>query len=472
MKRTRKLASLLTLRWLALVSIIISAGFGVPEIQALEPREQHAIGLFKRAAAAVVILEVEMRSEAARSEEATDDVSAPPRRGMADTDARPHTVRSEGSGFIVRADGVILTNHHVIARAQSVTVRLRDNRRLRGEVVGSDERSDIAVVRVKARDLPVLDFADGDAAQVGQSVYAIGVPFGQEWSFSAGILSGKNRSRLLSPTSDTPLFEDYLQTDAFINAGHSGGPLLDSEGRVLGMNTLIARVERGLAFAIPSYFLQATLDQILAEGSVRRPWIGVRVETLGESAGLQRRLAGAESGVVVLSIESEGPAFKSELRPADVVQFVDGVRISSSADMQRELFSKKLGTPVVFGVWRMGAVKKISITPHQFPVQEEQRAQLAPKASQSEISLERLGMVLKAAKPKGVRVESVDANSPADRSQIFAGDLITEIENKPVHSVTDCASAIGASVGRNPAIGILLQVERQGRRIFVLLYGD
>jgi S1-C subfamily serine protease len=155
-----------------------------------------------------------------------------------------------------------------------------------------------------------------------------------------------------------------------------------------------------------------------------------------------------------------------------VVQFVDGVRISSSADMQRELFSKKLGTPVVFGVWRMGAVKKISITPHQFPVQEEQRAQLAPKASQSEISLERLGMVLKAAKPKGVRVESVDANSPADRSQIFAGDLITEIENKPVHSVTDCASAIGASVGRNPAIGILLQVERQGRRIFVLLYGD
>lgn len=196
------------------------------------------------------------------------------------------------------------------------------------------------------------------------------------------------------------------------------------------------------------------------------------LKTLGESAGLQQRLGGAESGAVVLSIESEGPAFKSELRPADVVQFVDGVRISSSADMQRELFSKKLGTPVVFGIWRMGVTKKISISPQQFPVQMEQRAQPAQGTWQGETSVERLGMVLKAAKPRGIRVESVDPNSPADRSQICAGDLITEIENKPVQSVADCVSAISASVGRNPAIGILLQVERQGRRIFVLLYGD
>jgi serine protease Do len=472
MNRALSFMTLLTLRWIALVSINICAGLSVSQIQALEPREQGAVALFKRAAPAVVILEVEMRSERARSDEVTDDLTAPPRRGVPEADSRAQTLRSEGSGFIVRADGVILTNHHVISRAHSVTVRLSDNRRFPGEVVGSDERSDIAVVRVAARDLPVLEFADGVAAQIGQSVYAIGVPFGQEWSFSAGILSGKNRSRLLGPTSETPLFEDYLQTDAFINAGHSGGPLLDSEGRVLGMNTLIARVERGLAFAIPAYFLQSTLDQILAEGRVRRPWIGVRVETLGESAGLQQCLAGAESGAVVLSIESEGPAFKSELRPGDVVQFVDGIRISSSAEMQRELFSKKVGTPVVFGVWRMGATKKISISPQQFPVQEEQRAQSAPRAAQEETSLERLGMVLKAAKSRGVRVESVDANSPADRSQIFAGDLITEIESKPVHSVADCMSAIGASVGRNPAIGILLQVERQGRRVFVLLYGD
>ena len=472
MNRMRSFAAVLPIRWLVLTFMQAAAGLGISEAQALEPREENVIAIFKRAAPAVVILEVEMRSEAARPDEVTDDFTAPPRRGTAGGEPMLHTVRSEGSGFIVRPEGVILTNHHVIARAQSVTVRLRDNRRLTAEIVGSDERSDIAVVRVKANDLPALDFADGDASQIGQSVYAIGVPFGQEWSFSAGILSGKSRSRLLGPTSETPLFEDYLQTDAFINAGHSGGPLLDSDGRVLGMNTLIARVERGLAFAIPSYFLKATLDQILAHGNVRRPWIGVRVETLGESAGLQQRLAGAEAGAVVLSIESDGPAFKSELRPADVVQFVDGVRIGSSAEMQRELFSKKPGVTVVFGVWRMGVAKKISISPQQFPIQEEHRAQSVPKALQGETSVERLGMVLKPAKSKGARVESVEVNSPADRCQILVGDLITDIENKPVHSVADCVNAIGASVGRNPSTGVLLQIERQGRRIFVLLYGD
>ncbi len=454
-------------------SMLLGLVFVQSEMHALEPREQSAIALFSRAAPAVVILEIEMRSEALRPEEITDDFTAPPRRGAAPgADAPLRTVRSEGSGFIVRSDGVVITNYHVIARAQSVTVRLMDNRRFPAEIVGSDERSDIAVVRMKSKDLPVLDFTDSDAARVGQSVYAIGAPFGQEWSFSTGILSGKNRSRLLGPSSDMPLFEDYLQTDAFINAGHSGGPLLDSDGRVLGMNTLIARVERGLAFAIPSNFLKSTLEQILSERKVSRPWIGVRMETLGESAGLQQRLAGAEAGAVVLSIEPDGPAFKSELRPADVVQFVDGVRIGSSAEMQRELFSKKLGVPIAFGVWRMGVTKKILISPQQFPAREEEGGQHIQKPASGETSADRLGMVLKPSKSRGVRVESVEANSPAERCQIVAGDLITDIESKPVHSVADCVNAINSSVGRNPSVGVLLQVERQGRRMFVLLYGD
>lgn len=453
--------------------MLVGLVFVQSKMQALEPREQNAIALFSRAAPAVVILEIEMRSESVRPEEITDDFTASPRRGAAPSfDAPLRTVRSEGSGFIVRSDGVVMTNYHVIARAQSVTIRLMDNRRFPAEIVGSDERSDIAVVRMKSKDLPVLDFTDSDAARIGQSVYAIGVPFGQEWSFSGGILSGKNRARLLGPSSDMPLFEDYLQTDAFINAGHSGGPLLDSDGRVLGMNTLIARVERGLAFAIPSNFLKSTLEQILSERKVSRPWIGVRMETLGESAGLQQRLAGAEAGAVVLSIEPDGPAFKSELRPADVVQFVDGVRIGSSAEMQRELFSKKLGVPITLGVWRMGATKKILIAAQQFPAREEEGGQQMQKAASGENSADRLGMVLKPSKSRGVRVESVEVNSPAERCQIVAGDLITDVENKPVHSVVDCVNAINSSVGRNPSVGVLIQVERQGRRMFVLLYGD
>ena len=473
MMKIRVFAAALSACALLWRSMLLGLAFVQMETLALEPREQNAIALFTRAAPAVVILEIEMRSEALRPEEITDDFTAPPRRtATPGLDTPFRTVRSEGSGFIVRSDGVVLTNYHVIARARSVTVRLMDNRRFPAEIVGSDERSDIAVVRMKSKDLPVLDFTDSDVARIGQSVYAIGVPFGQEWSFSAGILSGKNRSRLVGPSSDMPLFEDYLQTDAFINAGHSGGPLLDSDGRVLGMNTLIARVERGLAFAIPSNFLKSTLEQILSDRKVSRPWIGVRVETLGESAGLQQRLAGAEGGAVVLSIEPEGPAFKSELRPADVVQFVDGVRIGSSAEMQKELFSKKLGVPITLGIWRMGATKKILISPQQFPVREEEGVHHTQKAASGDAAADRLGMVLKTAKSKGVRVESVDANSPAERCQIVAGDLITDIESKPVHSVADCVSAINSSVGRNPSVGVLLQIERQGRRMFVLLYGD
>lgn len=471
--KIRSVTSAFAVRTLLSYSVSIGLFFVQSEIRALEPKEQNAIALFSRAAPAVVILEIEMRSESVRPEEITDDFTASPRRGGAlGADSPMRMVRSEGSGFIVRSDGVVLTNHHVIARAHSIVVRMMDNRRYPAELVGSDERSDIAVVRMKSKDLPVLDFTDSDAARIGQSVYAIGVPFGQEWSFSAGILSGKNRSRLLGPSTEIPLFEDYLQTDAFINAGHSGGPLLDSEGRVLGMNTLIARVERGLAFAIPSNFLKSTLEQILSERKVSRPWIGVRMETLGESAGLQQRLAGAEAGAVVLSIEPDGPAFKSELRPADVVQFVDGVRIESSAAMQRELFSKKVGVPITLGVWRMGATKKIVISPQQFPAREEEQVQHIQKAAGAENPADRLGMVLKPSKSKGVRVESVEQNSPAERCQIMTGDLITDIESKPVHSVADCVNAINSSVGRNPSVGVLLQVERQGRRMFVLLYGD
>ena len=212
--------------------------------------ETTRINVFEKAAPSVVILEVELL------ENATDIDSEPAEPGGSSRrSARPESrkpLRSEGSGFIVRRNGLIATNFHVVAQARRITVRLRDGRRLEGRLLGADERTDVAMVQVDAKDLPTLEFANSDAAAVGQFVYAIGVPFGQEWSFTSGMLSGKGRSRLLGPASAVPLFEDYLQTDAFINPGHSGGPLLDCEGRVLGMNTLIARAERGLAFAVPS----------------------------------------------------------------------------------------------------------------------------------------------------------------------------------------------------------------------------
>jgi regulator of sirC expression with transglutaminase-like and TPR domain len=212
--------------------------------------EQAQMDVFKKAAPAVVVLEAELLPDA---EDGPDGAGGEPGSKRAS--------RSEGSGFVVRANGVIVTNQHVVAKAQRIGVRFRDGRRLDARVLGVDERTDLAVLQVEAAELPVLEFADSDAAAVGQFVYAIGIPFGQEWSFTAGMLSGKGRTRLLAPTSLLPLVEDYLQTDALINPGHSGGPLLDMEGKVHGILTMKSLVTPYLGFAVGVDQLQPLIDR-------------------------------------------------------------------------------------------------------------------------------------------------------------------------------------------------------------------
>jgi len=313
-----------------------------------------------------------------------------------------------------------------------------------------------------------LPFADSDAAAVGQFVCAIGVPFGQEWSFTSGLLSGKGRSRLLAPKSLLPLYEDYLQTDAVINPGHSGGPLLDGAGHVLGMNTLIARVEHGLAFAVPSNLLQQTVAQILETGKATRPWLGIRAETLGETVVLRERLAEAQSGVVVLAIEMDGPAFKTDLRPADVIQALDGTPVNSALELQRALFERKTGQTVRVDIWRQGVRKVLKITLAQLP--EAPQTVLEPERNQctQETVPDKVGLTLKELKGRGVRVEAVAEGSQAAKADLQLQDIITEVEGRPVHTVAECISALRSGSGRSAGTGVLVQVERMGRRTFVL----
>lgn len=427
------------------------------------------IQIFERAAPAVVVLEVEVNPtwiERVPQEEGPSAGRSPEAHPEAQSPARP-VLRSEGSGFVVRPDGVLVTNRHVIAGARHITVRFHDNRRLAGRLVGEDERSDIAVVRVEARGLPFLEFGDSDALRVGQSVYAIGAPFGQEWSFSSGMLSGKNRTRLLGPSSVIPLYEDYLQTDAFVNSGHSGGPLLDSQGKVVGMNTLIARSDRGLAFAVPSNFLKATVGQILESGTLRRPWFGFRVETLGETAGLQQRLSAAESGAVVISIDPESPAVQSDVRPGDVVQLVEGVRVHSSTDLQRELFTRAVGRPVKLGIWRMGTARTVSVTPRALPESQGRKGDVTAPMPEPASKDGHYGLVVREMKGGGVRVETVESGSVAARAEMQAGDIILEVEGRPVKGAMDCFSALASALKRNHG-GALLHVDRHGRRVLVL----
>lgn len=422
--------------------------------------EQSQKEVFERAASAVVVLEAELLPEG-------DDAGESP---AGDTPSKKAS-RSEGSGFVVREDGVVVTNQHVVSKAHRIVVRLRDGRRLDARVLGIDERTDLAVLQVQARQLPVLEFADSDAAAVGQFVYAIGIPFGQEWSFTSGMLSGKGRTRLLAPTSLLPLVEDYLQTDALINPGHSGGPLLDRQGRVLGMNTLITRTEKGLAFAVPSNLLRQTVSQILDAGKVSRPWLGIRVETLGDTHVLGERLAAAGRGVVVLALEADGPAFRTDLRPADVIQSVDAKPVASALDLQRALSARKAGQSVRLGIWRMGNQKTVNIPlaelpPTPQPVVDSARPQRGAVSNQ-----ERFGLKLREVKGHGVRVEGVETASASARAGLIAEDVLTEVENRPVRTVADCLAALRAGTARSPA-GVLVQLERQGLRTFVLLRLD
>jgi S1-C subfamily serine protease len=422
--------------------------------------EQAQIEVFKRAAPSVVILEAELLPEA------EDEAGTPGGEG-----GGKRASRSEGSGFVVRSNGVIVTNQHVIAKAQRISVRFRDGKRLEARLLGVDERTDLAVLQVEAAQLPVLDFADSDTATVGQLVYAIGIPFGQEWSFTAGMLSGKGRTRLLAPTSLLPLVEDYLQTDALINPGHSGGPLLDREGRVLGMNTLITRTERGLAFAVPANLLQQTVSQILAAGKVSRPWLGIRVETLGETQILGERLAGAGRGAVVLAVEADGPAFRTDLRPADVIQSVDGKSVGSALDLQRELSARRVGQPVRVGVWRMGVLKTVNVPLAELPPAPQLVLEAGRPHRISVSSQERFGLKLREVKGHGVRVEGVESTSASARAGVLPEDVLTEVENRPVRTVADCLAALRSGLARSSA-GVLVQLERQGLRTFVLLRAD
>jgi len=378
------------------------------------------------------------------------------------------STRSEGSGFLIRADGYILTNHHVVADADKLEVRLKDGRTFPGKVVGADDKTDIAIVKIEAKDLPVVEFGDSDKLRVGQLVCAIGAPFNQDYSFSVGWVSGKGRTNLLSPTSPTILLEDYIQTDAFINPGNSGGPLFDVEGKIVGMNTLINGLGHGLAFAIPSRMLEDVGRQLIASGKVQRPWLGIRIETLGEKSNLQGHFPGIEHGVVVDTIEANAPAFKTDLRAADIITEVDGVKVTTARDLQQEVLKKRIGQSLQLTVWRSGQTLHIPVATGELPSEVTRVANAAPSKG-AEVKSETMGLQLRDAKTGGAQVVGTLPDSPASHSEIFPEDVITGVEGQPVADAAACATAITATVAKKGGQDVLLNIDRRGQRTFVIL---
>ena len=453
---------------------------GAAALSLLKTIDEGFVQIFEKVAPSVVVIEATKRAEEEDDEALKgfefflDEGRAAPKNPRKDKDpaqswklpAPPS--RSEGSGFIIRPDGVILTNHHVIADAEKIRVRLKDGRTFPAKLIGADDKTDIAVLRIDAKNLPAVEMGDSDALRVGQLVCAIGTPFNQDYSFTVGWVSGKGRTNLLGPTSATILYEDYIQTDAFINPGNSGGPLFDVAGKVVGMNTLINGVGRGLAFAIPAAVLDDVGRQLIATGKVQRPWLGIRIETLGESTKLREHLAGVDKGVVVETIEANAPAAKSDLRAADVITEVDGVKIGTARELQKQILKTKIGQPVQLTVWRSGSVLKIAVPTGELPATVTKVANPLPKKT-GDAQLETFGLKLRDAQPVGAQVAEIVAGSPASKAEILANDVITEVETKPVANAAACAAAITAGAGAKTGKGVLLNIERLGKRTYVVL---
>jgi serine protease Do len=461
----------------ALSAILFQNGWAADEDKASDPIgllrkiDEGFVAVFEKVAPSVVVIETTKRFEDPATEEpqsfSTDDEEKENPRSPGILKLPQPPSRSEGSGFVIGQEGLILTNLHVVSEAEKLMVRFKDGRILPATILASDDKTDIAVLRVDTDGLSPVEWGDSDRLRVGQLVCAIGAPFNQEYSFTAGWVSGKGRTNLLGPSSTTILYEDYIQTDAFINPGNSGGPLFDVEGRVIGMNTLINGIGRGLAFAIPSKLLRQISDELVANGRIVRPWLGIRIESLAQNPALRERVTTLDQGVVVDTIEANAPAYRSQLRPADIITEVDGASISSAHDLQKEILKKRVGQAVILTVWRSGTVMKIPVTTGELPTELNKPALTLPRKAQTEAKGEVFGLKLRDGRPGAVVVDVVP-DSPASQSDLQIDDLITEVEGVTVKDATACLAALRSAEERGSA-GILLNLERRGRRTFSVL---
>lgn len=281
-----------------------------------------------------------------------------------------------GSGFVLEADGYIVTNHHVIAGATKLRVTMTDGRKLEGKVVGQDPSTDLALVKVEAKGLPTLPLTDPATLRVGERVIAIGSPLGLQHTVTAGILSAVNRDVQVNPRVG------FLQTDAPINPGNSGGPLLNLKGEVIGVNTAVARDGQGIGFAIPVTTLKQVLPQLKAKGRVERAWLGVGVRDLPEERN--KMFFPVEKGAVVTQVTEGSPAAKAGLAPGDVILEVQGKAIGSAAELIWSISNRSKGDKVTLLVMREGQRKRLEVVLDRMPEQVSRAMNQAQEQEQQQ----------------------------------------------------------------------------------------
>lgn len=355
-------------------------------------------------------------------------------------------VRGTGSGVVVREDGVIVTNNHVVEQADVIDVHFRDGRVLRGRVLGTDPSTDLAVIKVDATGLSTARWADSDAARVGEWVLAIGAPFGLEATVTHGVLSAKGRANI----GANPI-EDYLQTDASINPGNSGGPLINLRGEVLGINTMIVGRGTGVGFAVPSRIARMVTDQILTRGEVARGWVGLSLQDLDGPLAEAFQLA-PRQGAVVARVEAGTPAARAGLAPGDVITHLDGRPTPQGHDVVREITARRPGDRLELTVLRDGQIRRVSLIAARRPEERNGRGNTPrPSPMQRESQPLTLGIEVLPLDPvrarqfgvsRAVVITAVEPGSAADRAGLRRGDVVLQADGREVSGSGDIAQAV------------------------------
>ncbi|MGQ0750314.1 MAG: DegQ family serine endoprotease [Betaproteobacteria bacterium] len=380
-------------------------------------------------------------------------------------DTRREPTQGMGSGLIVTADGLILTNAHVVQDASDVTVKLTDRREFKARVVGADRRSDIAVLKIDATALPTVKIGDPEKIRVGEWVAAIGSPFGLENSVTSGIVSAKSRSL---PDSN---YVPFIQTDVAVNPGSSGGPLLNMQGEVIGINSQIySRTGgyMGLSFAIPIDVASRVQKDLIERGKVSRGKLGIGIQSVDQALAKSFRLD-EPAGVIVNGVEPGGPAERAGVRPGDIILTFDGKEVGRPNDLPTMVAETRPGTKTQVGVWRKGDRKLLTVTVGELPddtiALANRRATAAGGAHRSEAA----GLAVRPLTPEerqatrsdgGLIVENVQG--PAARAGIQPGDVIVRVNEKPVANTEELREAI-ATAGETVA----LLVQRDSKRVYV-----
>lgn len=430
-----------------------------------------------RVAASVVTIRTESRARAPRQFPFMNDPFFRRFFGDPQAPAPDQRVRGLGSGVIVTADGYVLTNHHVIDGADQIEIDLQGPRTVSARLVGSDPPSDLAVLKIDEGGLSPLALADSDKVQVGDIVLAIGNPLGIGQTVTLGIISAKSRRTGLSNGS----FEDFLQTDAPINRGNSGGALVDGNGDLVGINSQILSPSGGsigIGFAIPANMARDVLDQIVKNGKVTRGHLGIVVQPVTEDIATSLKLSNAR-GVIVSQVQPEGAAERAGLRRGDVILALNGEVVADPNSFRNNVAGTPPGRTVTLRIWREGNEQELRPTLGEFTQAPEQQAARPDQEDSPRPATDsgRLGVAVQPvtgllARQFGLRpgtqglvVVEVDPLGPAADAGIQQGDVIEQVNQKPLRSVGELRDAVERA-GKDP---LLLLVNHRGTTIFVTI---